>query len=385
MTTVRILSLIVGVVLLVVAIIAIICFPSADKGDFIRMAKMLPEDIGTFSFVDVAMLRADNDLNSMWTLVKDNYLGQGVYGENVSKITGFGMAGSDNSLMLYKGDFDFNQITSAIEQNSVESYDYKGVKIWTDRNALSTAVIDDVVFIGKSEDVKLCIDLHKGEGSSLYDSKDAKDIIGRLPGGYVLGVMVNESFSARSYGIMAAGMAVSKQNGNISDTSLFKFNGSAAAQKYMTAVKSQMPSGYDVTQDGQYLTVSSTSAILSPNEEAYNLAYNDLQNAVTAYAANNSYVFPTINGTVNISGYDLHIVDICPLLNYSEGGMLTAVPGGVASINGSDNDNCDAGCDGCLDTNHYIWAIDEYGYLYSTCVGANCSAQNTDGYQGVWP
>jgi hypothetical protein len=123
----------------------------------------------------------------------------------------------------------------------------------------------------------------------------------------------------------------------------------------------------------------------SPEEEAYNSAYNDLQNAVVAYVTDSKGVFPTINGTVNISGYDLQIVDICSLL-ISEGGMLSEVPEGIASINGPDNDNCDAGCDGCLDTNHYIWAVDEYdGYVPSACVGTNCSEYNIDGYQGVWP
>jgi hypothetical protein len=57
---------------------------------------------------------------------------------------------------------------------------------------------------------------------------------------------------------------------------------------------------------------------------------------------------------------------------------------GVASIEGSDNDNCDAGCGGCLAASHYIWAADEYG-IYSTCVGADCEANGEDGYQGVWP
>ena len=102
-----------------------------------------------------------------------------------------------------------------------------------------------------------------------------------------------------------------------------------------------------------------------------------------AYAVNNSGVFPTINGTVNVDGYDSQIVDICALLT-SAGGILSEVSEGVASIEGSDNDNCDAGCGGCLAASHYIWAADEYG-IYSTCVGADCEANGEDGYQGVWP
>jgi hypothetical protein len=375
---------ILAVILVLVSIVSAVgCSSGSDKGSFISMVKMMPEDIGEFTFVDVAVLRADESLASTWDMIQQQLIGPDVYGENISKITGLGLSGSNNSMMLYKGDFDFNQMTSVIEKNSIESYDYKGVKIWTDQNASSTAIIGDVVFTGDSEDVKLCIDVNKGEGSSFYANKDAKDTIGRLPSGYILGVMVTNS-SAETYGLSSLGIAYSKQNGNISDTQLLKFNSSDAAEQYITAVGSQIPSGYDVKHDGQYVTITLTSKPTSPNESAYNTVYDEIQNAVVVYATNSSGVFPTINGTVAISGYDFQIIDICSLLT-SKGGTLSEVPGGVASVNGSDNDNCDTGCNGCLTSNHYVWAIDSNGSVYSTCVGEDCEANGADGYQGVWP
>jgi hypothetical protein len=384
MNTIRILSLIIGVVLLVIALV--FCFRGSDKDDFIRMVKMMPEDLSGLTFIDVHTLQADDGLASTWDWVRYQFIGEDIYGENVSKLTGFGITVGEDSLRIYKGDFDFTQMTSIIEQSSLESFEYEGITVWADQNASSIAVIDKVLFVGSSENIQLCVDVANGQGTSLYDNKDAKDTIGRLPGGYVLGValMGSENSSVDNYGVLASGMAASKNDGNISQTWLYKFQDSDAAQGYITEFGSQIPSDYDVTQDGEYVTIAVTSEQPDPNEEAYNSAYSDLQNAVVAYATDNNGVFPTINGTANISGYDLQIIDICSLLT-SEGGMLNEVPEGVAIINGSDNDNCDAGCDGCLDTNHYLWAIDEYGYVYSTCVGTNCSEYNTDGYQGVWP
>lgn len=378
------LSLILGVVLLVIAVIMM--SSGSEKDSFIHMVKMLPADIGEFTFIDIGMLRSDDDLASTWEWAQKNLISEDIYGENTSNLTGFGMAGNNSKLILYAGDFDFTQMTSIIEQNSIESFEYEGVTIWTDQYASSTALIDDIVFVGSSDDIQLCVDASNGQGTSLYGNKDAEDAIGRLSGGYVLGVMVvgNDSSSGASYGVLAVGMAVSKKGGNISEISLLKFQDSDAAEQYITNFGSQIPSSYDVTQDGQYLTISSASEIPSPEEESYNSAYSDLQNAVVAYATNNSGVFPTINGTVNISGYDLQIIDICSLLT-TDNAVLSEVPEGVASVNGSDNDNCDTGCDGCSDTNHYIWTIDEYGYIFSTCVGVNCSEYNSDGYQGVWP
>jgi hypothetical protein len=380
MNTVRILSLIIGVVLLVIALV--FCFRGSDKDDFIRMVKMLPEDLSGLTFFDVAVLRADEDLASTWNLIQQQLIGPDIYGENVSKITGFGIVGSENEMMLYAGDFDLEQMTSLIEQGSVESFEYEGITVWTDQNASSTAVIDNVVFVGSSEDIQLCVDVANGQGISLYDDNDAKDTIGRLPGGYVLGVSVMNS-SENNYGLMAAGMAASKNDGNISETSLLKFEDSDAAQGYITEFESQIPEDYDVVQEGQYLTISSTSEIPGPEEVAYNSAYSDLQEAIVAYYYDNEGALPTINGTVNISGYDSQILDICALLT-SAGGILSEVPEGVASVEGSNNDNCDAGCGGCSAASHYIWAVDEYGF-YSTCVGTNCSEYNTEGYQGVWP
>ena len=380
MNTVRILSLIIGVVLLVIALV--FCFRGSDKDNFIRMVKMLPEDIGSLTFVDVAMLQNDEDLQSMWNSIKEYYVGEDIYGENVSKITSIGIAGSASNVSMYAGDFDLEQMTSMIEHSSMESFEYEGITVWTDQNASSTAVIDNVVFVGSSEDIQLCINLSNGQGASLYDNKDAKDTIGRLPGGYVLGVSVMNS-SENDYGLLAAGMAVSKNDGNISQVSLLKFDDSDAAQGYITEFESQIPSDYVVTQDGEYVTISSTSEMPTPEEVAYNSAYSDLLEAVSSYYIDNDGVFPTINGTVNVSGYDLQILDICALLT-SAGGILSEVSEGVASVEGSDNDNCDAGCGGCLAASHYIWAVDESG-IYSTCVGAECEANSEDGFQGVWP
>jgi hypothetical protein len=374
------LSMILGVVLIVIAVI--IPSGSAEKDSFVRMVKMLPEDLPGLTFIDVKVLQSDSDMLSMWNQAKEQFFGEDLYGENVSQITGFGMAGSGNEMMLYAGDFDLEQMTSIIEQGSVESFEYEGITVWTDQNASSTAVIDNVVFVGSSEDIQMCINLSNGQGASLYDNKDAKDTIGRLPDGYVLGVAVMNS-SENNYGLLVAGMAVSKNDGNISQVSLLKFNDSDAAQAYITEFESQISSDYVVTQDGEYVTISSTSEMPTPEEVAYNSAYSDLLKAVSSYYIDNNGVVPTINGTVNISGYDIQILDMCALLT-SAGGILSEVSEGVASVEGSDNDNCDAGCGGCLAASHYIWAVDESG-IYSTCVGADCEANGEDGYQGVWP
>ena len=133
----------------------------------------------------------------------------------------------------------------------------------------------------------------------------------------------------------------------------------------------------------------SVVAFTEPNittcrECAYDSAKIELQNAVNDYQNKNNGAVPTINGTVTVNGSLCHIIDICALL-VSEGGKLNQVPDGYISINGSDNDNCDAGCTGCWEYSHYIWAVDDEGDVYSTCIGDYCNASGVDGYQDVWP
>jgi type II secretory pathway pseudopilin PulG len=120
------------------------------------------------------------------------------------------------------------------------------------------------------------------------------------------------------------------------------------------------------------------------DERAYETLRDQIQNVVIAYATIHETKLPPTVGTVNISG-NKSILDMCSIL--LPGGMLRTAPDGCISINGSNNDNCDSAinCSGCIATSHYIWAINERGDLYSTCVGSDCKANNADGYQDVWP
>jgi prepilin-type N-terminal cleavage/methylation domain-containing protein len=120
-------------------------------------------------------------------------------------------------------------------------------------------------------------------------------------------------------------------------------------------------------------------------ERAYETLRSQIQNVVIAYTAIHETELPPTVGTLDISG-NKSILDMCSIL--LPGGMLRTAPDGCVSINGSNNDNCDSAtinCSGCIDTSHYIWAIDSKGNLYSACVGGDCNANNADGYQGVWP
>ena len=109
-------------------------------------------------------------------------------------------------------------------------------------------------------------------------------------------------------------------------------------------------------------------------EQAYNLVRDEVQLAVTGYLTNSSHGFPIVGGGNNT-------IAACELLGPDE--LLREIPDGMQTS------NCvyinTSTCDGCLGTNSYIWLLDDNGNVLSQCVGADCTVDEGDGYQDVWP
>lgn len=132
------------------------------------------------------------------------------------------------------------------------------------------------------------------------------------------------------------------------------------------------------------MATKEAAPFINTHEDAYNSDKFELRDGVIAYMIENDDMMPIIDGSVNINGSECRIIDIC-ILTSTESEMLHRAPESCVSTNGPDNDNCDGGCEGCSNTSHYIWAIDDNGNVYSTCVDEECEANGEDGYQDVWP
>ena len=133
------------------------------------------------------------------------------------------------------------------------------------------------------------------------------------------------------------------------------------------------------------LVVTAAGGQLSPSREgAYGIVKTDLQNAVNDYQNKNDGALPTINGTITINGSAYKIINICLLPTQNEV-SLQHIIGSLWGGNGSYDDNCDGGCAECTTYGSYIWAVDDEGNIYSTCVGEHCNTSGVDGYQDWWP
>lgn len=126
-----------------------------------------------------------------------------------------------------------------------------------------------------------------------------------------------------------------------------------------------------------------------PDEAAYMSVHDDIQDAVTAYAADHDGSLPILNAHRTVDECtDCHIIDIGALLT-SNGGLLSDVPDGCygSTVIAGTNDNCDGGfgVTGCSPSSHYLWLVDSWGYAYSKCEGNGCASNSQSGYQQVWP
>jgi hypothetical protein len=135
--------------------------------------------------------------------------------------------------------------------------------------------------------------------------------------------------------------------------------------------------------------VPPTFAETHPQEAAYMAVHDAIQDAVTAYAAENDGDLPIINAHRTVDGCtDCYIINFGVLIT-SNGGLLSEVPDGCYENSGTPgaNDNCDGGlgATGCSPSNHYLWLVDSLGYVYSKCEGIGCASHSQSGYQEVWP
>ena len=117
----------------------------------------------------------------------------------------------------------------------------------------------------------------------------------------------------------------------------------------------------------------------TPSNKDYTTVVDILNSEVTEYKAHHEDNLPVsgLNVSLEDPAGTYFIIDICELMNY--------VPDGFAAVDGDGNDNCDAGDCECDASASYIWLLDSYGKVFSKCVGSKCEADDSDGYQGIWP
>ena len=135
------------------------------------------------------------------------------------------------------------------------------------------------------------------------------------------------------------------------------------------------------------VVVMAVGGVFSTSKErAYEVAKDEVKNAVAQYASDNSGSLPAVNASVaqiTIGATDYDIIDLYECL-IAQGGILGDIPDSCYEGSGDEDDNCDGDAAACPG-GHYVWGMDSYGNVYSLCYGTGCTNTSLDGFQGVYP
>jgi len=90
------------------------------------------------------------------------------------------------SVFIIGGNFDLEKIRGYLDDAGLKQDTYRGEEIWHKENegyTLGIALFKDKLIIG---DARRIIQVMKGEEKSLYDIKDAVDVVNKLPDGFTI-------------------------------------------------------------------------------------------------------------------------------------------------------------------------------------------------------
>lgn len=255
-----------ALVILVLAALLLSLVPSAaacifggggsGAADMIDMMKKVPEDMEFLMLLDINAVRTDDDLKAIY---EDEDF-QRTYSEHFLDIEDIDRVGF-GSVVLYEGEFDLDDVREWLESNGYDEEEYKDVEIWEweDWYSRSVALMSGLIIAGEIDDVKDCIDVIEEGEDSLYDDRDIKDVVDRLPDGFMASVGYSSSGLYWHYDdIEATGTSMAKHDSDSFEvTWIVKFEAEATVEDTIDGIRQDMENdelrNINVTRDGQFV------------------------------------------------------------------------------------------------------------------------------------
>ncbi|NQT72192.1 MAG: hypothetical protein HQ553_05400 [Chloroflexi bacterium] len=215
-----------------------------NRDTSIEMMKRVPATLREFEFMDIAAIRMDDDLESLYNNWHYEY-GWVIkpLGMDVREVTGFGTAGYS---LLIEGSYNPITVRAKLKNRNLESGGFEGVETWISEDSW-IALMDSLIISANATDGRELKNVIKGEAPSLYDNKDFKDVIDRLPEGIIL--WFKEGWFRDNYqydGLKVTGMsAVKRDKHSMAFTWICKFENTDAAQYAMDEIE------LDMVNDGE--------------------------------------------------------------------------------------------------------------------------------------
>jgi hypothetical protein len=166
-------------------------------------------------------------------------------------------------LTLYKGQFDGGAMARALEGNGEfgPAVRHGRILMWTSMHdsSHSIALIGQLIVSGPTKRVQQCVEAAQGRRESLYDNKDARDVLNRLPNGDGFFLGTGLQVSKDRPGRLAAAECSRLPTSNHASTArtiVEKYSNVDSASARMSGLEAESeshPTGFKRSQNGVFV------------------------------------------------------------------------------------------------------------------------------------
>jgi hypothetical protein len=209
------------------------------SAEALDLMKKVPRSAGNFTYMDLKALRTDDDLDDLYESATEQLSDSddvGIPTDNVDRMVQAGY------LTILEGRFSLASLESQLEDSGYQESDHDGTPIWEGSSSSVALVGASCLVTGWDTDqLKDCVDVINGNGDSLYDDADVRELADRMPGGFAVMVYTWDEESDELYeGVRAIGYSLTKKSSDKARmTVIFAFPDAASAgeaeDKYVKA------------------------------------------------------------------------------------------------------------------------------------------------------
>ena len=177
--------------------------------EVLALMERVPGDATECIFLDLRALRADGDLKDIYqstTAELSDSEDAGITADSVDRMVQAG------SLTILEGRFDLAALEGVLAGGGYSRSDHEGTPVWQGPSSSVALVSASCLVTGRDAgELAECIDVIGGDGDSLRSSVDVSELLGRLPGGFMVMVFAGgEDFADLYQGVSAIGYSLAK-------------------------------------------------------------------------------------------------------------------------------------------------------------------------------
>ncbi len=235
----------------------------------LAMMQKVPGNASECTFLDLKQMRRDGDLKDIYesaTARLNASQEAGIPTDNVDRMVQAG------SLTVLEGRFDLLSLERQLEDGGYAESDHKGTPLWEGPSSAVALVSHSCLVTGWDlAEVEGCLDAISGDGGSICDQADVRDLLERLPAGFTVMVFAGgESFAVQYQGVRAVGYSLVKEGSDTAGmTLILVFEDAEAAGRAEGKVQEMLtypsvpstPSDISVTRDDRYVKATGQMSI----------------------------------------------------------------------------------------------------------------------------